>query len=71
MRPHLHWIFTECQPSPFQKTGFFVIRDWDGALPNPQVARFFDRDALAEKIGAEAAVRVKQALEARTPTEVC
>jgi ADP-ribose pyrophosphatase YjhB (NUDIX family) len=69
--PHLYWIFTERQPSPFQKTGLFVVRNWNGQIPASETARFFVSDVLPEKIGDELALRVKQALDDRAPAEVC
>jgi ADP-ribose pyrophosphatase YjhB (NUDIX family) len=70
-RPHLYWIFTERRPSPFQKTGLFVVRNWNGQIPASETARFFASDVLPEKIGAASALRVKQALDDRAPAEVC
>jgi ADP-ribose pyrophosphatase YjhB (NUDIX family) len=70
-RPHLYWIFTERRPSPFQKTGLFVIRNWNGQIAASETARFFGSDVLPEKIGAEFALRVKQALDDSAPAEVC
>jgi ADP-ribose pyrophosphatase YjhB (NUDIX family) len=69
--PHLYWIFTERRPSPFQKTGLFVVRNWNGQIAASETARFFASNVLPEKIGTESALRVKQALDGRVPAEVC
>jgi len=71
-RPELFWIYTEQPGGPIDKTGLFIVRHWERVKPvSGADFAFFDPGALPSEIEPWIAARVRQALEGRTPAEVC
>lgn len=71
-RPTLFWIYAEAGRTPPQHTGLFIVRQWRlTAHSLPPGAAFFALDALPEGMPPETVARIRQALEGRTPADLC
>lgn len=79
--PTLHWLYRAPSEANGQaghgqagscQTGLCLVRHWrqSGSPARGDVA-FFALDALPADLGAQDAARIRQAVEGRTPFEVC
>lgn len=68
----LFWVYDEPSPGAGGWVGLFVIRGWRTVTPSiaPDLT-FFDLTDLPPSLDARDAARICQAVEGRTPFEVC